>query len=111
MISNAGFAAAGAEVVGIADKVGNDIGLHIVGQTEVEPSQLAAQPVIGNPHLAIGVVGPLLVDHIPDKAKVGGRLYAEAPTAVDATEPDESLCHSVHKCKGTNKRAKSKKKM
>ena len=110
VINDAGFAAACAEVVGIAGKVGNDVGLHIVGQTEIEPSQLAAQPVIGKPHFAVGVVGSLLVDHIPDEAIVGGRLYAEAPTAVDATEPDESPCHSVHKCKGTNKRAENQRK-
>ena len=71
-VGNSGFAATGTKVIDTTNEVCDDGGLHIVGQTEVEPSQLAAQPVIGKPHLAVSVVGPLLVDHIPDEAVVRG---------------------------------------
>ena len=66
----------------------DDGGLSPVGQSQVETSQLLAQPV-GLMQLVVGIVRPVLVHYIANERIVGGRLYAEAPTAMDAAQPNE----------------------
>ena len=93
------MSASGHEIFVISREVHHDVGLHMVSQSEVQPPGLVSLPRIVSPNLAVSVVGAPLVDHIPDKTVVSWRLYAKTATVMDASEPDQNLCHSVHKRK------------
>ena len=89
-----GTATTGGEVVLVA--VGdNRPRLSPIGQTEIEPPQPARQPVVALPHGVVGIVRPMLTDHIAHKGVVRGRLYAEATRVMQTAQPDEPILHPL----------------
>ena len=72
------------QVVAIAQQVEDDGGLQVVGQTEIETAKAPPLPGVALADGLVGIVWPMLIDHISHEAIVGGRLYAESPTVADA---------------------------
>ena len=73
----------------------DDGGLSPVGQSQVEASQLLAQPVVFMQFI-VGIVRPVFVHYVADERIVCGRLYAEASTAMDAAQPNEPSLQVIH---------------
>ena len=96
LMANDGLAASCPEVFIVAQQINYRPGLQVVGQAEIQPSQLTTQGAVIESCLPISIVWPMLIDHISHKAIVGGRLYAETPTVAYAPQPYPCLMQMVH---------------
>lgn len=66
-----------------------------VGQSQVEAPQFTAKPVVCLQR-PVGIVGPVLIDHLANKGIVGRRLYAKAHRAVNAAQPYPTASQQIH---------------
>ena len=66
-----------------------------VSQSQVEAPQFTAKPVVCLQRL-VGIVGPVLIDHLANKGIVGRRLYAKARRAVNAAQPYPTASQQIH---------------
>ena len=74
------------------------LGLQVVGNAEVEFAHLACLAVdVGYLRFKriVGVVGPVLVDHVAYEVVVGGRVHAESSCSAPTPHPHQSAADTV----------------